>query len=59
MRPHFKDLKRFSYVFNEDIVPTIIGDTIFDIVLSGVFNEIRTGTREIAISGSDISIVFL
>ena len=58
MSPHFQDLKRFSCVFNRTVIPSSSGDTNYDIVLSGVFNEIRIGTREIAVSGSDISNVF-
>ena len=55
MRRHLQDLKRFSCVFNRSVIPSSSGDTNYDIVLSGVFNEIRIGTREIAVSGSDIS----
>ena len=53
----FQELKRFSCVFNGNVVPTNSGDTIYESVLNTFSSEIRIAAWENAISGSDFSSV--
>ena len=48
----FQDLKRFSCVFDGNVVPTNSGDTISESVLNTFFSKIPIAAWEIGFSGS-------